>query len=195
MTIQRAFSVLVALCAALLVSGCFVVSKHLPAGTGVINDDRLVGNWRGFDTGSGKEEDAYLHFQKPDPDKPLRLVWVEDSKYLVYEVVTTHIGSKDVFAAKLIAPQQAKKERTPHGYFVGFYEVTGNEVVFHLLDAEKISALITQGKLKGTPGKKKYDFATLSGSPVELARFLSSPEAWTARAEPARLRRLPQANK
>ena len=131
---------------------------------------------------------------EPDPNKPLRLVWVEDRSYQVYELTTMHIGAKDVFAAKLIGPQEAKDKDIPNGYFVGFYEVKGDSAVFHLLDAEKVGALIERGVVKGTKPPGKYDFATLTGSPTELARFLGSPEAAAALAdEPARIHRLPPA--
>ena len=193
MTIKRAYSIAASLCAAMFLSGCFVVTNNLPAGSGSINDDRLVGDWRGLDNGDGKDADVYIHFQKPDPNKPLRVVWVEDRSYQIYELTTMHIGAKDVFAAKLIGPQEASKD-IPNGYFVGFYEVKGNEAVFHLLDADKVGELIGRGVVKGIKPPAKYDMATLTGSPTDLARFLGSPEAAAAVAdEPARLRRLPPA--
>lgn len=197
MNFRRACSVIAAVCAALILSGCFVVSKNLPAGSGPINDDRLVGDWQGIDGDDGKPSDAYLHFQKYDPQKPLRLVWVEDKSYQVYEVTTMRIGNKNVFASVLTGPEEATSEKDmPHGYFIGFYEVNGNEAVFHLLDAEKVGGLISRGVVKGIKPPGKYDAATLTGSPTELARFLASPEADAARAdEPAKIRRLSPAPK
>lgn len=193
MTFMRACSVVAAVFAAFVLSGCFVVSKNLPAGTGPINDDRLVGAWQGIDNDGGEPDDAYLHFQKPDEDKPLRLVWVEERNYQVYEVTTMRIGNKNVFAATILFPlEKTGDESIPVGIYLGFYEVNanGNEIVFHLLDAEKVGALIQSGAVKGIKPPRKYDMATLTGSPTELARFLASPEADAARAEPARLRRL-----
>ena len=191
MTIRRSLSVLAALCAALLVSGCFVISTNLPAGTGPINDDALVGDWRGIDADTGKDNKVYVHFQKPDPSKPLRVVFVEGHDYQIYELQTRIVGNRKIFAAKLIGPLEATKD-VPKGFFIGFYEVNGNEAVFQLLDAEKTGKLISQGTVQGTPGKAKYDFTTLTGAPAGLAHFLTSPQAWEVRAEPARLRRLPQ---
>ena len=55
-------------CAALVLSGCFVVSKNVPAGTGPINDDRA--SWApgaaSIQTASKHGDTAFLHFQKPD---------------------------------------------------------------------------------------------------------------------------------
>lgn len=193
MTFRHALSLLAVAVAALVLSGCFVVSQNLPKGSGPVGDPRLVGAWRGLDTDDGKEADAFLHFLKPDRDEPLKLVWVEDRNYQLYEVTTLVIGGKNVFAAKLTGPQEALKDgEIPVGYYLGFYEFVGaDQVTFALLDSEKIGELIAKGRLKGTRGPGKYEMATLSGSPTELAAFLASPEAQAARMdEPAKLRRL-----
>jgi len=194
MTLHRALGALVALCAALILSGCFVISKDLPAGDGPINDDRLVGTWQGVNADNDEPADAFLHFQKHDDQKPLRLVWVEDKGYQVYDVTTRRIGTKHVFAAMIIEPKaKAKEDGVPLGYHLGYYEVSanGNEITFYLLDGDKVSEQISKGRLKGIMPPKKYDFTTLTGSPDELARFLASPEGDAARVkDPAKLRRV-----
>lgn len=180
--------------AALALSGCFVVSTNVPAGTGPINDPRLVGTWRGIDTDDGKQGNAFLTFQRTDEQKPLRLVWVEGNELQIYDLITRRVGKRDVFAATLTGPaeQIAKmKPGEPRGYFLGFYDVKGERVTFNLLDAKAIGALITANKLKGIAPKGQYDSATLSGSPAELATFLASPEAAAAATkDPATLRRI-----
>ncbi|NOT39781.1 MAG: hypothetical protein HOP13_04740, partial [Alphaproteobacteria bacterium] len=45
---------------AVALSGCFVVSTNVPAGSGPINDPRLEGTWRGIDTSDGKQGNAFL---------------------------------------------------------------------------------------------------------------------------------------
>jgi hypothetical protein len=198
MTFRRAFSVLAAMCAALVLSGCFVISQNLPAGSGPIGDPRLVGAWRGFDSDEGKDAEAFLHFLKPDRDEPLKLVWIEDRNYQLYEVSTMVIGGKNVFAAKLIGPAEALKDGDiPTGYYLGFYEFASEDkITFALLDSEKVGELIAKGRLKGTQKPGKYEFATLTGSPAELARFLASPEAQAASmSDPATIRRLTRAPK
>jgi hypothetical protein len=192
MTFRRACAVVAAIAAALVLSACFTVSKNAPTGTGPINDERLVGAWRGVDADDGKEADAFLHFQKPDDEKPLRLVWVEDRSYQVYDVTTMVIGGKNVFAAKLLTPLE-KTDEIPDGFYLGFYEFKSpGEARFWLLDAEKVGKLIESGKVKGVRPPGKYDMATLTGSPAELARFLASADAQAARIdEPAAIRRLP----
>lgn len=196
MTFQRACSVLAATLAALVLSGCFVISQNLPTGTGPIADPRLVGAWRGLDADDGKDAEAFLHFLKPDRDEPLELVWVEDRNYQLYEVHTMVIGAKNVFAAKLLGPPEALKDGDiPAGYYLGFYEfVSPDKMTFALLDSEKVGELIAKGRLKGARKPGKWEMATLTGSPAELTRFLASPEAQAARmSDPATIRRLTRA--
>lgn len=194
MNFWRLMSAAAVACAALLLSGCFVISKNLPAGTQIGADERLVGAWRGFDNDEKKNADAFLHFLAPDKGAPMKLVWVEDRNYQVYEVQTMRIGQKNVFAAKIVTPMAEMRGEIPDGYFVGFYDVKGDDISFNLLDAEKVGALIQSGKVKGIKPPGKYDFATLTGSPTDLARFLASPEASASLAEePAHLHRLTRA--
>ena len=192
--LRRASTFAALLIAAVTLSGCFVISTNVPAGTGPVSDPRLVGTWRGLEGKDGKEGDAFLHFQRPDDQtKPLRLVWAEDQKYVVYEFISRHVGQRDVFAARATGPADALKD-TPNGYFLGFYEVQGDRATFHMLDAEKVGALIAKGKLKGSRPPGKYEMATLTGSPTELAAFLASPDAVAAQSdEPATLHRLTRA--
>jgi hypothetical protein len=194
MTIQRACAFVAVAVVALALSGCFVVSKNLPAGMSAAIDPRLVGTWQGFDAESKEPDEAYLHFQEPHDGAPLRLVWVEDRNYQVYDVMTMRVGTRNVFAAKLLAPPEALQDgEIPQGFYLGFYDVAPNgmDLSFSLFDAEKIGELIKKGALKGTAPPKKYDMATLTGSPAELARFLASPDAQAALVDdPARLHRL-----
>ena len=198
MTVRRASSLFAAMCAALVLSACFVVSKNAPTGSGPINDERLLGAWRGFDADDNKDAEAFLHFLRPDPDKPLSLVWVEDNKFQVYEVRTMVIGGRNVFAATIVEPKmEAEKDGVPIGYYLGFYEFKSPDyLVFHLLDAKKVGALIERGVVKGIKPPREYDMTTLTGSPTELARFLASAEAYGARIDdPAHLRRIAPAKK
>jgi len=191
MTILNAIRLSVVLATSLVLSGCFVTSKQMPAGTGPINDDAIVGDWFGVDADTGQPEQVFIHIQKYDPAKPLRIVFVEDKKYEIYELRTTQVGNRHVFSAKILEPAEAVKE-SHGGAFLGYYEVKGDEADFYLLDAEKTSALIRQGKVRGLAGKEKYDIAELTGSPAELAKFFASNDGWSARVDsPAKLRRIP----
>ena len=189
--LRRAFAVVTVALAALALAGCFVVTTNIPAGQPIM-DTRLIGTWRGLDDEDKKETAAFLSFQKYDDGKPLRLIWVEDRNYQVYDVITMRIANRNVFAAKLIAPDEALKEKDMAiGHFIGFYDLKGDRLQFAPLDSEKIGKLIQQGKLKGSRGPGKWEMATLTGSPDELARFLASPDALAAQIqEPAMLRRL-----
>jgi hypothetical protein len=186
----RVLSQVLVLGAALFLGGCFVTATNMPAGKGPVDDLALVGSWRGLDSDSGKETDVFIHIQRPTEDKPLRLVYVEGKDYVIYEMSTTRVGSRSVFYATVLAPEEAVSE-SKGGSYLGFYEVSGMNATFYLLDAEKVSELIRQGKVRGTPGPAKYDIANLTGSPAELATFLASAEGWASRMEdPARLRRI-----
>lgn len=189
--LRRAASLALVIAAALALAGCFVVAKNIPAGPAGI-DTRLVGTWRGIDTEDKKDSDAFLSFQKYDDAKPLRLVWVEDRSYQVYDLITMKIANRDVFVATLTGPEEALKEKDmTAGRFIGFYEVAGDKLRFWPLDSEKIGKLIEQGKVKGQRPPGKWEMATLTGTPQELAAFLASPDAQAARIDdPARLRRL-----
>lgn len=193
--LRRASAFLALLFAAVTLSGCFVASQNLPAGTGITGDPRLVGSWRGFDSNDKKDGDAFLHFLKPNKDEPLRLVWVEDSNYQLYEVRTVVIGKRNVFAAKLTGPAEVMKDDAPKGWILGFYDFQApDKVTFQLLDSEKVGDLIAKNKLKGTRKPGKYEMAMLTGSPAEVAAFLASPDAQAARSEePATIRRLTRA--
>ena len=190
--LRRAFAVVTVALAALALAGCFVVAKNVPAGSGPVDDERLVGTWRGIE-GQNEEGDAFLHFQRTEQGQPLRLVWVENNKYHLYDVISRRIGNKNVFAARMTGPAEALKEKdaTTH-FFIGFYDFKSpSELEFSPLDSQKIGRLIEQHKLKGERPPGQYSMATLTGSPHELARFLASPEAAAAVIEePARLRRL-----
>lgn len=197
MTYRRACSIIAAMAAAFVLSACFTVSQNLPTGTGPVADERLVGAWRGIDSDSGQESDAFLHFLKPEDGKPLRLVWVEDRSYQIYELTTTQIGGKNVFAAKILTPLDKADGEIPDGYYLGFYEITGpTEAKFWLLDAGKVGKLIERGAVKGVKPPRNYDMATLTGTPNELALFLASADGDAARIdEPAVIRRLPPSKK
>lgn len=192
MTLRQAATALALTLAALVLSGCFVISKNLPAGTGPEGDERLIGAWQGLDADSKKPADAFLHFQQQGPDLPLRLIWVEGRTYQIYEVTTRKIGNAQVFAVQLTGPEEAMKEEMPKGYYLGFYEFKSpDEVVFHLLDAKKVGELIEKGAVAGVKPARQYDWAELTGSSAELARFLASPQALAARIDdPAYLRRI-----
>lgn len=179
-----------ALAAMLFLTGCFVTSRQMPAGTGPISDEALVGDWRAVDADSGKDENVFIHIQKPDANQPLRVILVEDKEYHVYELRTTRVGARNVFSVKIIAPAESLKEGND-GSFLGYYEAKGADLRFYLLDANKVTAAIRAGKVQGRPGKEKYDFAELTGSPADLARFLASDDGWNTRVdEPALMKRL-----
>ena len=189
--LRRAAALAAVVLTTFALTGCFVVAKNVPAGQAVL-DGRLIGTWRGLDDEGAKETEAFLSFQKYDDRKPLRLVWVEGKGYQLYDVITMRIANRNVFVATLTGPEEALKEKDmAAGRFIGFYDVTRDKLQFAPLDSEKIGKLIATGKLKGSRGPGKWEMATLTGTPQELAAFLASPDALAAQIdEPAKLRRL-----
>jgi len=176
--------------ATLFLTGCFVTSDQKPLQQGPVNDEALVGDWRAVDAESGKLLNAFIHIQKTEEAAPLRVVYVEDNDYAIYELATTQAGARKVFAMKALEPEKARKE-IGTDYMLGYYDVAGEEVRFHLLDAEKVGALIKQGKLTGTAGAREYDAARLSGPSADITRFLASDAGWSSRTDdPARMRRM-----
>lgn len=192
MSIRHAFAVAAIFCAAVFLSGCFVVAKNAPTGSGPINDERLVGTWRGLDSDGKEDDETFMHFLRRDEKKPLQLVWVDDDTYRVIEFTTMRLGNKNVFSAKVEAPlEMLKEDDFPAGYYLGFYEVNGDEMSFNMLDSKKVAALIEKGVVKGVKPSKEYGITVLNGSSADVSRFMASPEAASAVLdEPARLRRI-----
>jgi hypothetical protein len=179
-----------ALAAALFLGGCFVTSNQKPLQIGPVNDETLVGDWRAVDTDSGKLLNSFIHIQKSEQGAPLRVVYVEDDDYAIYEMTTTRAGSRKVFALKAMNPDKAREE-IGSGFLLGYYELAGEELQFHMLDAETVSALIQAGRISGIPAKRDYERAQLTGTPEDITRFLASDEGWKGRVEEAsRMRRM-----
>jgi hypothetical protein len=190
--LRRAITVILAIATTLMLSGCLVTTKVLPAGVTIV-DHRLIGAWRGIND-DGKESDAFLHFLKQAPDKPLRLVWIEEEEVQMYDVTTLVAGKRHVFAAlpvgSLLNPPEPSADDMAQ-YILGFYEMGEKEASFWLLDSTKVGELIAKGVVKGTKSDSAGGDANLTASPEELAKFLASDAAYAARlAEPAKMQRL-----
>jgi hypothetical protein len=159
--------------AAVFLSGCYVTSPKLPAGSGPIIDEQLRGTWQALDE-EGKPDDTFLHFVKSDDTKPLSLVMVDDNSWTAYELRTVQVGKRRVYGLKQLATPPGEKPEP--NYILGFYEVKGAELLIYLLDAKKLKALIDANKIKGTVDEGNYDKVTLGASPEELASFFASTD-------------------
>jgi hypothetical protein len=166
---------LVVVAAAVLLSGCYVASKNLPAGQEMI-DQQLIGAWEAMDESGKPSTDAtFLHFMKSEDGQPLQMVLVDDHSATTYEMHTVSIGNKRMFAVKPLSSTN-KSEQPEHNFILGYYEVKGDDVFFNLLDIKKLKALLDAGKLKGVADKGDYGKVTLTGSPQELASFFASAD-------------------
>jgi hypothetical protein len=194
--LSRTISLCLVIAATLTLTGCFVASTHVPAGSGPVADRRLVGSWQGIDDGNHNptSDDVVLTFQMTSNTLPLQLTWNEGGKRIFYDVYTRKFGRHLGFAAKVTGPAEAQGEdETKGAYYLGYYEFTSSGgLIFYLVDKTKLSSLIASGKLKGSAGKSEYDIAILNGPAREVGRFLASAKGFAARSEdPAFLRRLP----
>jgi len=182
---------IVVLAAAILLSGCYVATQNLPAGSGPPVDDRLIGAWRALDNdGKPTSEATYLHFVKTG-DTSLTLVLVDNDALTTYDMKSIKVGSRVVFAIKPLTSSKPV-EVEEKNYILGFYDVKGDDLFFNLLDAKKFKVLVDTHKIKGMSGPKDYDKVTLSASPQELAAFLANTDvkALIGDDKPARAHRL-----
>lgn len=190
MTIRRLCSIAAVFCAALVLSGCYVISTVAPATGGF--DERLFGAWTGLNEKGKVEPGHFLHFIKGAEGKPARMVMISSDEISVYEVRTLAAGANRAFALKNIMTD--KGGEFPEGYLLGYYEIRGDRLAIRILDSDLVGALVDSGKVKGTKTTGQYFDVTLTGSPGEIAAFLASPEAFAATGPKALpfARRLPQ---
>ena len=180
MTPMRLCLVAALCCSSFLVTGCLVLTRELPAGTGPISDDRLVGEWQSLEDCEGKDVIGYMHVQKLGSDRPMRVVGVEDTTYGVYEVYTTRFGTRNIFAATVIAPASGGEDDSLGGYILGRYEIKGDVLSYRMFDGEKVREFVARGVITATSTPGRFGTTTLTGTPAELARFLASPAADSA---------------
>ena len=182
MTVLNALRLSAVLAVSLALSACFVTTQQMPAGTGPINDDALVGKWQGVDGDTNQPQNTFFTITKTGRDAPLHMVMLDDGKQSEYDIRTTQVNGQHILVARVTAPEEAIKE-SGGGAYIAYYEATPEQLTFYLLDAEKVRAFIKSGKLKGNPGEKQYDIAELTGSPQEVAAFLGSPEGIASRVD------------
>jgi hypothetical protein len=182
--------------AALVLFGCSLESVSPPAPNGPAFDDRLLGTWYGIDERGKPRANAFLHFIKlKDGGGPMHMLLTETGDYGVFELHTAQLPGKRAFAMRKLHPP-ADPEGTRSAEYtkftLGVYDIRGNALVIRLYAPEKLRAAIDAKSVKGTIETGNFASATLTGSPEEVTRFLSSPEADAALGEPRTLaRRLP----
>ena len=175
MLIRRLCSIAAVFCAAVFLSGCYVLSSVAPKADAF--DTRLAGFWAGLDEGK-PTPGTFLQFVEGTEKKEPRLVLTSPKGVAVYDLRTVRNGKGGAFAIKVIMTDD--KDDAPSGYILGFYEVRGRDLWMTILDSDKVGALVDAGKVKGTKGEGKYFDVTLTGTPEEVAQFLASPEARAA---------------
>jgi hypothetical protein len=183
---------LVVVAAAVFLSGCYVASRNVPAGSGPVADERLVGAWEALDEDGKPAKDAtFLHFVKASDDGPLILVLVDNRNATNYEMRSVHIGDRTMFAVKPLS-STAKDEKAERDFILGFYDVKGDDLYLNLLDPKKLKDLIDAHQVKGKVEPGNYGKVTLSGSPQELAAFFAKvdPNSIGAGDKPAHARRI-----
>ena len=173
MRARRTMLNVIAVLGALLLAGCYVTTEKLPASTGPVVDPQLIGTWQALSE-DGKPEGTYLHFIKTDEAKPLTFAMVDDHSWTAYELTSLHVGTRQMFALKQTAVPP--KETAERNYIIGFYEVKGDDLSIHLLDTDKLKALVNAHKIKGTVEAGASGKIELSASPAELAAFFTTTD-------------------
>src|SRR5262249_41589089 len=91
---------IVAVAAAIFLSGCYVATKNFPAGEDKIAP-QLIGAGQALDSdGKPSNDAAFPHFVKTGDDKPLTMVFVDDSASTLYEMHSIKVGKRTMFALK-----------------------------------------------------------------------------------------------
>lgn len=182
MTVLNVLRLSAVFATSLALSGCFVTTQQMPAGTGPINDDALVGKWQGIDAEDNKPENTFFTITKTGRDAPLHMVMLDDGKQSEYDIRTTQVNGQHILVARVTAPEEAIKE-SGGGSYIAYYEAMPEQLTFYLLDAEKVRPLVKSGKLKGNPGEKQYDIVELTGSAQDVAAFLGSKDGLASRVD------------
>ena len=163
---------LFAVAAAVMLSGCYVTSQKLPASSGPVMDEKLVGSWHALNE-DGKPEDTFLHFISAGDKKPLALVVIDSRNWSTYAFTSLQIGKRQMFAAKQTGAMREKQEPN---YILGFYEVKGDTVEFSLINPDKMRDAIKAHEIKGRVDKGQSDKVILSASPQELAAYFANTD-------------------
>jgi hypothetical protein len=150
----------------LLLSGCEVVFTHAPVGK-LREDKALVGNWineeKGkesptlqFDKGAGGEIKVSFLPANPDEQNPLftaRISTIANHSYMV------------------LNPTNEDRDK---GFLIARYEITGDELITWLPNAEKFKTLIQQKRIVG---EAQSMGAVITDSPDNVARLLASKDS------------------
>jgi len=188
---------IVVVAAAIFLSGCYVATQKLPAGDTAI-DQQLIGAWQALNSdGSPSNDAAFLHFAKIGDDKPLIMVFVDDSSTTTYEMQSIRLGDRTMFALKILTSSQKGAPNEEPNYILGFYSVKGDELTFNLIGAKQLKPFVDSGKIKGIAENKEFGKVTLTASPKELADFFAKTDMKSLIGEdkPARARRVAKPSK
>lgn len=161
--------IFLALMWALLLCGCEVVFTHAPVGK-LREDKALVGNWinkeKGkesptlqFDKGAGGEINVSFLPANPDERNPLftaRILTIANHSYLV------------------LNPTNEDRDK---GFLIARYEITGDELIIRLPNAEKFKSLIQQKRIVG---EAQSMGAVVTDSPDNVAKLLASRDSENA---------------
>jgi hypothetical protein len=150
---------------ALLICGCEVVFTHAPAGT-FREDQAIVGGWINekkekeattlrFDQGAGAEIKVSFLPADPDERNPVftaKVLLIANHAYLV------------------LNPTNEDKDK---GFLIARYEITGDDLVVWLPNAEKFKALIKQKRIIG---ESESMGAVVTDSPNNITKLLASKD-------------------
>ena len=160
---------LIVIMAVLFCSGCETIFLNpLSDPSRAKPDDRLYGRWVCTDK---ENKGIIIQFDKNSDTETKISVFAKDnhSKNPPFLMFPTKVG-KHTFMN--LMPTEEDKGK---GYLIAKYQVSGDSLTIWIFDSEKIKAVVTQGKLKGTPGAG-IGTTTISDTAEHVAAFLESPD-------------------
>jgi hypothetical protein len=179
MVLNRVGAFLALLFVSLGLSGCFVTSVNRVDGTGVDADPAMVGTWRGLDEDGRIEKDVFLHVIAHKSGEGLGLALIDKDSFMLLDGTTVQAGPHRYLNATLKdMPGTSAEDRALLGLHIVKYEVKGKTLKLWLLDAQKITDAVEDGKIKGqVEGSGMSKSVRLTASSEELNAFFSKPGA------------------
>jgi hypothetical protein len=129
-------------------------------------DNRLLGEWIATD---GKNTGDYIRFdQGPNMEMSISAFGADITEQNpAFTMFTTRLGKHYYMNLNPTDEDRGK------GYLIVRYTVSGDELKVWILDDDKVKSAITQGKIKGQPGRA-LGSTTVSDSAEKIAALLEA---------------------
>ncbi|MEI9995669.1 MAG: hypothetical protein WDM91_13825 [Rhizomicrobium sp.] len=178
-----------ALCAALILAGCYPPTTSRPVGTtaGLRNDPALTGTWRTLPLADDRGG-TYFHFLPEGDDRFVVAVVPahgEAGDLVVATVSSARYGRFGFLNARLLETAGKRESEQPPGTVPILYRFDAKGVLsLAMMDEDATKAAIRAHKIAGSAGKAGTDDATITADSRTLDKFLSSPAGQALFAKP-----------